>query len=332
MTKPVLAKGLRREVAAWWHGDVTLERAATREGFGQGLLAAAKKNDRVIALTANLGGSTCLDGFRKQYPQRFIDVGVAEQSLVGVAVGLASEGFLPVATSFAVFSPGRNWDFIRVQVAMSKQPVIVVGSHAGLATGPDGATHQALEDVSLMRGLPGMTVLSPLDAAEAAKAIAKSVAVKEPTYLRLVRAKTPLLTKKSTPYVIGRALPLLKGTDVAILTTGTMAFTALEAAKLLWQKKWSASVTHFGTIKPLDERAVLAAAKNSKVVVTLEDHNIIGGFGSAVAEALAKKPAAPLLRMGVRDLFGESGTPGQLYKKHGLDAATIARRITKQLS
>ncbi|MBN1275685.1 transketolase family protein [Candidatus Woesearchaeota archaeon] len=315
----------------WWlTGKESLQREATRQGFGRGIVAAAKQDERVYALTADLKGSTGLSAFAERYPKRFVDVGVAEQSLAGIAAGMASEGLKPVMASFAVFSPGRNWDFIRTQIAYSRLPVIIVGSHAGLATGEDGATHQALEDVALMRSLPGMTILSPGDGNEAAFLIRAAIKKGKPAYLRLAREKTPQLIKR--PALIGKGSWLLEGDDVCIITTGSMAFPALEAAKRLWAKhKKSASVLHAHTIKPLDAAALERAGKH-ELVITLEDHDVIGGLGSAAAELLAReRRAAPLIRLGVNDRFGESGTPGQLYKKHGLDAQGISSAVMRAL-
>lgn len=320
------------QLKRWWQGEAfLLEQEATRKGFGKGLLEAAKKDKSIIALTANLGGSTGLGGFAKKHPSRFYDVGVAEQSLAGIAAGMASEGLRPVITSFAVFSPGRNWDFIRTQIALNKHPVLIVGSHAGLATGEDGATHQALEDVALMRSLPHMIIVSPGDAEEATAATKTLLKKNQPSYFRVTRAKTPLLIKKKT-FTISKGTLLIKGTDITIINSGTTLFEAIKAAKILWEKhKLSASVLQLSTIKPIDVAAIDTAAKH-KLIITLEDHNIIGGLGSAVAERLAEKPGkAKLIRIGVKDEFGQSGTQKELYKHYGLDANSIVKKAIRSL-
>ena len=330
--KPSPTAEVHAQLKAWWEKDASMEkREATRKGFGKGLLEAAKEDKDVTALTANLGSSTALGAMRKRYPARSYDVGVAEQTLAGIAAGMASEGLKPVMTSFAVFSPGRNWDFIRTQIALNKHPVAIVGSHAGLATGEDGATHQALEDVALMRSLPGMTIISPGDAEEAAEATKELLNVSRPSYLRLTRAATPLLLKHRR-FRIGKARTIIKGSDIAIMSSGTTLEEAVKAARELWEKhKISASVTHHATIKPLDAKAIDEAAAR-KLIVTIEDHNTTGGLGSAVAERLAEKPGkARLLRLGVQDEFGQSGTKEELYKHYGLDGHSIASKTMAAL-
>lgn len=327
-----MAASLHPAAKRWWAGkDEALVKEATRSGLGKGLLVASKRKE-LLVLTADLLDSTGLAPFKQQHPEKVLDIGVAEQGLAGLSAGLASEGYSVVMTSFAVFSPGRNWDFIRTQIAMAKLPVIIVGSHAGLATGPDGATHQALEDVALMRPLPNMTVLSPLDSVEAERLTVKALALKKPVYVRLVREKTPVLTTARTPLSIGKALELCAGADLTIMTTGTLAYEALAAAKTLWRKhKLSASVQHHCSLKPLDGKAVKDAARK-RLIITVEDHQTVGGLGSAVAETIAGlKAHAPLIRLGVQDQYGESGTTKELYKAYGLDAEAIVKAALRAL-
>ncbi len=343
---PKLSSDIHQQLVDWWKKPVNgtparqtkeqdavfarLTRVATREGFGQGLLDAATLNKHVFALTANLGSSTGLSSFVKRFPERCIDIGVAEQSLAGLAAGFASEGKLVAMTSFAVFSPGRNWDFIRTQIAFNKLPVLILGSHAGLATGPDGGTHQALEDVSLMRSVPHLLVLSPADAHEAAaltRTLMRDKAL--PAYLRVAREKSVLLFKEKKPFVLGKASVLCEGSDIALHTTGITAMNALLAAKLLWtHHNISVHVVHHASLKPLDTKTILKSVEKKKLVVTLEDHQIVGGLGSAVAETLADAACAVrLLRLGVNDVFGESGSANELYKQHGIDAQGIVKSV-----
>jgi transketolase len=330
--KPELTKNAHQQLKQLWEGKKkqVLEKEATRQGFGKGLLTWNKEHKSLFALTANLGNSTGLNDFAKIYPTHCIDVGVAEQTLAGVAAGIASEGYSVVMTSFAVFSPGRNWDFIRTQIVMNHYPVIIVGSHAGLATGEDGATHQALEDVALMRSLPGITILSPCDGNEAAALTQQALALAKPVYLRLVREKTPQLT--TGDYAIGKGSLIVKGDNIILISTGTMLIKALESSLLLWKKyKLSASVLHLSTIKPLDIKE-LKKALDYKLVVTIEDHNIIGGLGSAIAEFLSEQQQSPpLLRLGVNEAFGQSGTMEELYTRYGLDEAGITQSILNTL-
>jgi transketolase len=337
-TPPQPTSFLHPEVKAWWKNPSVTAiplHDATRTGFGQGLLDAAAKRKDILALTADLGGSTGLGPFKERFPDRFLDVGVAEQSLAGVGAGLASEGYHVVITSFAAFSPGRNWDFLRVQASLAQLPILIVGSHAGLATGADGGTHQALEDVALLRSLPGITIISPCDALEAAVATQALLKLATPSYLRLARPETPAILSLAAlqGFKIGRAMPLLKGRDATILTTGIMAPIALAVAKTLWKEHHlSIGVLHVATITPLDRAAVLAAAKATPLLMTLEDHHVNGGLGSAVAEVLAEQGSpAKLIRKGTK-AFGSSGKPAELYAIHGLDAVSLAQTIRSSVA
>ena len=304
--------------------------ASMRLGFGHGLVHTALNNTQVVALSADLSESVGFGEFVEQIGvPRFIEVGVAEQNLVTVASGLAVMGNIPFAASYAAFSPGRNWEQIRTTICLNNQPVKLVGSHAGLNVGADGATHQMLEDIALMRSLPNMVVLAPGDACEAEMMTAVMAADPRPNYVRLPRADMPLFLDGEV--TIGRASVLRQGTGVALLGTGTMTYQLLMAAERLAHTGIQAEVVHFSTIKPLDEAAVVAAAQKCGRVVTAEEGQIAGGFGGAVAEVLSEKLPVKINRIGVRDQFGESGTVAELWQKHGLDAAAIVQQIKSML-
>jgi len=311
------------------------ELKATREGFGEGLLLAAKQNAAIWALTADLASSTGLLEFSKEYPERFVEVGVAEQNLVTVASGLAHTGKIPFATSFAVFSPGRNWEQIRTTICYNNQPVKIVGSHAGLGVGEDGATHQALEDVALMRVLPNMDVIVPCDFIQAKKATLAISKTKNPTYLRLTRQKSQIITKETDKFDIGKAQILRKGQKdkITILSCGPILAEALIAADELKKEKISCTVINIHTIKPLDEKTILTFTKKTGKILTLEDHQVIGGLGSAISELLSEKLNAKfkLKIMGVENKFGESGTLEELYEKHKLNSKYIKQEVKKIL-
>lgn len=303
-----------------------IETSATRDGYGQGLLALGEKNNKVVVLCADVAESTRSHWFAKKFPKRFIEVGVAEQNLAGLAVGLALEGFIPFISSYAVFSPGRNWEQIRVSVCYTGANVKIAGHHAGISTGPDGATHQALEDIALTRVLPNMTVIVPADALEAKKATLEAARIKGPVYLRLFRPETPVFTTLKSPFKIGKAEILTQGKDVTIIACGPMVYTALEAAAILWQKhKIAAEVINSHTIKPLDKKTILRSAKKTRAVVCAEEHQQAGGLGSAVAEYLAERYPVPMRFVAVEDSFGESGEAEELLEKYGLTAKNILR-------
>ena len=304
------------------------EYVAIRIGFGEGLTDVAKKNNLVVALSADLMESVGFGEFAKEIGNpRAIEVGVAEQNLVTVASGLAAMGNIPFAASYAAFSPGRNWEQIRTTICLNNQPVKLVGSHAGLNVGADGATHQMLEDIALMRSLPNMVVLAPADANEARLMAAAMVGDKRPNYVRLPREKTPLLLNQST-FEIGKSYALRRGKDVALLGTGVMTYQLLLAAeKLAKEYDIQAEVIHFPTIKPLDEDAVLDAAQKCQAVITAEEGQIAGGFGSIVAEVLSENLPVKMKRIGVNDAFGESGKMSELWQKHGLDVDSITRSV-----
>jgi transketolase len=295
-----------------------------RAGFGRGLKAAGEANENVVALCADLTESTQMNLFRDAFPKRFIEVGIAEQNLVTVASGLARAGKIPFTSSYAAFSPGRNWEQIRTTAALNNQPVKIVGSHAGVSVGPDGATHQMLEDIALMRVLPNMVVVAPGDSIEAEKATMAIANNGKPSYIRLAREKTPIFSTPEAPFVIGRAYVLREGTDVTLLGTGALSYELLIAAKLLEEHGVSAEVLHVPTIKPLDESAILQSVQKTGRVVSAEEAQIAGGFGGAIAELLSEKLPTPLKRIGMLDRFGESGAPAELMDYFGLSGEKMA--------
>ncbi|MBU1000848.1 transketolase family protein [Patescibacteria group bacterium] len=307
--------------------DPDVEQVATRNGYGEGLVLAGEEDEQVVALSADLAESTRTHFFAEKFPQRFIEVGVAEQNLVTVAAGMALAGKVPFVSSFAVFSPGRNWEQIRTTVCYNDVPVKIIGSHAGLSVGPDGATHQALEDIALMRCLPNMTVISPVDSIEAKKATLAIAKFPKPCYLRLSRNKIPVVTTEDSPFKIGRAEVFHKGTDVAVIATGQMVYKALLAAKELKSSKISVRVINCHTIKPLDQELVIKAAKDCGAIVTAEDHQVTGGLGGAVAEVLSQNFPVPLRIIGIKDRFGESGESDELFTKFGLTEKAIISAI-----
>lgn len=300
-----------------------LEMEPIRKGFGRGLLAAGKLDKNVVAACADLTDSTQMNFFRDEFPDRFIEIGVAEQNLVTVGAGLAAMGKIPYVSSYAAFSPGRNWEQIRTTICLNDRPVKIVGSHAGVSVGPDGATHQMLEDIALMRVLPNMVVIVPGDAVEAEKATLAMAKDKRPNYLRLAREATPIITTPDTPFEIGKAYVYEKGSDVTIIATGTMTYQALVAAEKLFKDGIDAEVIHVPTIKPLDAETILKSVRKTKAVVTAEEGQIAGGLGGAIAELLAEECPAPMRRIGMKDRFGESGSPAELFEHFGLDAKHI---------
>lgn len=302
--------------------DLTQE--PIRKGFGRGLLEAGKRNQQVVAACADLTDSTQMSLFRDAYPERFIEIGVAEQNLVTVGSGLAGVGKIPFVSSYAAFSPGRNWEQIRTTICLNDRPVKIVGSHAGVSVGPDGATHQMLEDIALMRALPNMVVIAPGDSLEAERATLAMGADNRPNYMRLAREKTPVITTPKTPFEIGKAYVYREGRDITLVATGTMTYQALVAAEILAKDGIDAEVVHVPTVKPLDETTILKSAHKTGGVVTAEEAQIIGGLGGAVAELLSEKLPTPLKRIGMQDRFGESGQPEELLKHFGLTATHIA--------
>jgi transketolase len=303
----------------------------TRSGFGDGIVAAARKNPNIVALTADLAGSLKLNQFMKEFPERFIQCGIAEANMIGVAAGLTIGGKIPFTTTFANFSTGRVYDQIRQSVAYSEKNVKICASHAGLTLGEDGATHQILEDIGLMKMLPGMTVIVPCDYAQTKAATEAIAEYQGPVYLRFGRPVWPIFTSE-LPFIIGKAQFFSKGTDISIFACGHMVWNAIQAGIALEEKGISVEVVNIHTIKPLDEEAVIESLRKTKCAVTAEEHNIIGGLGDAIAQVAAKHCPVPIEYVGTKDVFGESGTPAQLLKKYGLDVPDIIAAAEKALS
>lgn len=305
-----------------------IELVPTRNGFGEGLLEAGKRDKNVVAVCADLTESTRTNHFAETFPERFVQVGVAEQNMASVASGLAAMGKVPFMASYAAFSPGRNWEQIRTTIAYNAVNVKIVGAHAGISVGPDGATHQMTEDIALMRVMPNMVVIAPADVHEARKATLAAATYDGPVYIRLGRAATPVITTPESPFEIGRALTLVTKDDVhtksvGIVVTGTLAHQAIVAAETLETAGVGASVLHLPTIKPLDSDALTLFAEKHQVIVTVEEHQIAGGLGSVVCEHLAAVCPRPVARVGVQDRFGESGEPDELLAHFGLDTTAI---------
>lgn len=304
---------------------------ASRDGFGEGLVIAGEKNKNVVALTADVCESLRMHWFKDKFPLRFIELGIAEQNMVGVASGLASCGKIPVVASYAVFSPGRNWEQIRTTICYNEQKIILVGSHGGLNVGPDGATHQALEDIALTRVLPFMSVVVPCDAIEAKKAILKAIDYPTAVYIRLAREKSPIITTEETPFEIGKSqvfwLPKENFSGITVLACGFLVHQALFAAKELEEEGIEICVINNSAIKPLDKELILEWAEKSKAFITLEEHQAAGGMGSTIAEFIAENHPLPIYFMGVNDSFGESGEALELIKKFGLDKDSLKKKV-----
>lgn len=314
-----------------------IEQVPTRDGYGEGLVEVGKRDENVVVLCADLTDSTRSNYFKEKFPKRFIEVGVAEQLLVTVASGMANYGKVPFVSSYAAFSPGRNWEQIRTTIALNDVPVKIAGAHAGISVGPDGATHQALEDMAIMRTIPNMIVVAPADAIETKKLVIEAAANGKPTYIRFAREKTPVFTTEETPFKIGRAEILWEGPkpEVAIIACGSLVYEALLAAKRLEKGKGKVSVLVLNshTLKPLDEKTIIAAAKKTGAVVTVEEHQITGGLGGAVSEVLGRNYPVPMEFVGMPDSFGESGPPDRLlakYKMKAVDIAAAVRRVVKK--
>lgn len=317
-----------------WSEDIETE--STRKGFGDGLVALGEVNKDVVALCADLTNSTQMNFFKERFPERFVEIGVAEQNMASLASGMAGMGKIPVIGSYAVFSPGRNWEQIRTTICYNNRQVIIAGCHAGFSTGPDGGTHQALEDIALTRVLPNMIVVSPCDYFEAKKAIVKSVETKKPFYLRISKEKTPIITTEENYFEIGKASllygHLYKG-DVLIISTGPITYTAIQAARTFEEEnpKIKIKVLNLSTIKPLDEKMILDLVKETKCLVTVEEHQMAGGMGSAVSEFLASNFSVPIEFVAVKDKFGQSGKSEELLKHYGLTKSDIIEAINKVL-
>lgn len=307
------------------------ELVPTRNGYGEGLVLAAEADGNVVALCADLTESTRTQPFAEKFPERFFEVGVAEQHMMGMAAGLALGGKIPYLASYAVFSPGRSWDQLRVSAAYSNLHVVVAGAHAGLSVGPDGATHQALEDIAMVRALPNVTVIVPCDAVETRKATLAALHLPGVVYLRFGREKTPVITTNDTPFTVGTIQVLQPGKDVSIIAAGSLLAEALVAAKQLKQRGISAEVVNCHTIKPLDRAGLAASLGKTGAAVTVEEHQIIGGLHGAIAELSVQECPVPIEAVGMFDRFGESGTPDELLAKYNMTAPAIVRAVMKVL-
>ena len=309
-----------------FHANIATK--ATRSGFGDALVELAKKNTNIVVLTADLKESVKVADFAKNFPNRFIDVGVAEQNMAGIAAGLALSGKIPVMTSYATFSPGRNLDQIRASICYTNANVKIVSSNAGLSAVGDGATHQALEDIAITRTLPNITVLIPADYEQAKRAIEAAIKIKGPVYIRIMKSDTPVFTTPETPFKVGAAQVLKEGTQISIIASGTQVYEALLAAKELELKhKIDAEIINCHTIKPLDENTIVKSAQKTKLVITVEEHQVAGGLGGAVAELLGEQFPTWVHKIGIQDTFGESGIYEDLLEKYGLTSKYIVNKV-----
>lgn len=313
--------------------DKDAEAKPTRDGYGTGLVLAGEANANVVALCADLTDSTRVEAFAKKFPERYVEIGVAEQNMAALAAGMAVTGKIPFIASYATFSPGRNWEQIRTTIAYNNANVKIAGHHAGISVGPDGATHQATEDIAIMRALPNMMVIVPCDAIEAEKATIAAAQIHSPIYLRFQREKTPVMTTAETPFVPGKAEIFWqsKKPEVLLIACGGLVFNALEAARELEKEKIGAIVLNCHTIKPLDEKKIIELAKKCGAVVTVEEHQVQGGLGGAVAETLAKHEPTPIEFIGMQNTFGESGPPDKLIEKYGMGIEDIVKAAKKAI-
>lgn len=305
-----------------------VEMVPTRNGYGDGVVEAGKANPNVVVLCCDLTESTRSLPFANTFPQRFFEMGVAEQNMAGVAAGMAATGKIPFISSYAVFSPGRNWDQIRVSIAYSNLNVKIMGAHAGISVGPDGATHQALEDIALMRVLPNMVVLAPCDIHETRKAVLAAAKYAGPVYIRFTREKTPVITRPNTPFEIGKALVLREGSDITLIACGPLVYEALLAAEQLSKRGIDAEVINCPSIKPLDKKTILKSVQKTGAAITIEEHQTTGGLFGAVAEFLSQTNPVPIIPVGMNDAFGESGTPDELLTKYGMRSKNIERAVS----
>jgi len=319
--------------------DKDVEMKPTRDGYGEGLMILGEENPNVVVLSADLTESTRAEGFAKKFPERFFEVGVAEQNMATIAAGLGISGKIPFISSYAVFSPGRNYEQIRTTIAYNDSNVKIAGAHAGISVGPDGATHQATEDMAIMRVMPNMKVICPCDSIETRKATLAAGKMWGPVYIRFGRERSPIITTNETPFIPGKAQLLwyptqgkkIKKPDVLIIGCGMLLYNALIAAKELEKENIGVSIMNVHTIKPLDEDSILNHAGHAGAVVTVEEHQIAGGLGSAVAELLVKKLPVPMEFIGMQDTFGESGKPSELIEKYGMGVKDIKEAVRKVL-
>lgn len=303
----------------------------TRDGFGDGVVEIGEANPRVVVLTGDLAESTRAHLFRKKFPERFFECGVAEQNMMGVAAGLALSGNIPFVASYATFNPGRNWDQLRVSVCYSQANVKIIGAHAGISVGPDGATHQALEDIAITRVLPNLTVIVPCDYWETKKATLALAEMVGPAYMRFAREKTPLITTEESPFEIGKHQILQTGKHVTIAACGPLVYEALLAAHLLKKEKIHAEVINCATLKPFDEKTLVKSVKKTGCCVTVEEHQIVGGLHGAVCETLSRNYPVPVEAIGMPNSFGESGKPQELLERYGMTAKNIIKAVQKVL-
>jgi transketolase len=304
-----------------------VERIPTRNGYGDALVALGEKNSNIVVLTADLAESTRVLGFQKKFPTRFIECGVAEQNMMGMAAGLALSGKTPFASSYATFVPGRAWDQIRVSICYTNANVKFTGAHAGISVGPDGATHQALEDIAMLRALPNLVILVPCDYEETYKAVVATSQYVGPVYIRLAREKTPVITTKTSPFTIGQSSVLTQGKDVTIIACGPLVYEALLAAQELGHKGIEAEVINASSIKPFDEKTLIASVKKTGCCVTLEEHQITGGLFGVVSETLARHLPTPIEPVGMPNCFGESGEPAELLEKYGMTSKNVIKAV-----
>ncbi len=315
-------------------GEASVEQKATRQGYGEGLVELGEKNPNVVVLTADLSESTQTESFEKKFPDRFFECGVAEQNMAAIAAGLGVTGKIPFISSYATFSPGKNWETLRTTAVYNHSNVKIAGHHSGIMTGPDGVTHQATEDIASIRAWPGITIFVPCDAIEARKATIKAGEIDGPVYLRFSRDKTPVMTTNETPFEPGRSQVfwISENPQIAIFAMGYMLYQALLAAKKLEEEEINSLVVNVSTIKPLDEKGILEAVSQTKAVVTVEDHQVTGGLGGAIAEVLAKNRPTPMEFIGLQDTFAESGKPDELLTKYKMDAPAIIDAARKVIS
>lgn len=314
--------------------DKDVEQSPIRKGFGEGLLIAGERNKNVVGLCADLTESTQMHLFARKFPERFVQVGVAEQNLVTVASGMAAMGKIPFTSSYAMFSPGRNWEQIRTTICYNNSKVVIVGSHAGISVGPDGGTHQAIEDIAIMRVLPNMVIFSPCDAIEAKKATVAAAEIKEPVYIRLAREKTPIITSEETPFEVGNAQVFFSPPmtpQVGIVATGALVYKAIIVAKHFAERGIAVKVLNICSIRPLDFEAIKNLAKEAGAIVSVEEHQVVGGLGSAVSEVLVQNCPVPMELIGVHDKFGQSGTPEELIEHYGMGVSNITQAVEKVL-
>jgi transketolase len=325
-TQPALNADLKLNAKMF---DDDVEKVGIREGFGEGLVLAGDADPRVVVLSGDLTDSAHAAAFRKKYPERFVELGVAEQNMAAVASGMAAMGKIPYITSYAMFSPGRNWEPVRTTICYNNQPVKLAGSHAGVSVGPDGGTHQAIEDIAITRVIPRMMVICPCDSIEARKATLAAAFTGTPVYIRLARNKTPLMTTNETPFEIGKAQIVWQSSSpaVGIIATGPLLHKAMLAARTLSESGVEVEVMNLATVKPIDEAAVVAFATRAGRIVTVEEHQVAAGMGSAVAECLVSRHPVPMRFIGVQDIFGQSGTPEELIEHYGMGSDSIIEAV-----